>query len=257
MKRPSIVRALTEPVRASGEFATSVGLLPFWRLLPHGDGHPVLVLPGFMASDRSTTALRRLLSSLDYQVHGWGLGRNVGPTQRVAEEMPALVDRLARDGGTTISLVGWSLGGIYARFLTARMPRLVRGVVTLGTPVRQEVSRASNASPLFDALRAVHVPGLPALDDGEPLGAPVTAVHTRSDGIVHWQTCIVQEGPNAENLRVRGSHVGLGHNPAVVYLVADRLAQQEGEWAPFTAPAAYRRIITSVSAAEALGGVDQ
>ena len=248
MKRPSIVRALAEPIRASGELAISVALLPFRRLLAAGDGHPVLVLPGFMASDRSTGALRRLLASLGYETYGWGLGSNVGPTERVIDELPGLLDRIVNTAGGSVSLIGWSLGGVYARQLTARTPNLVRSVVTLGTPVRSEVTYTSNASPLYDALRAVHVPGHTLSDEGEPLQAPVTAIHTRSDGIVHWETCLVQEAPNAENLRVRGSHIGLGHNPAVLYIIADRLAQPDGAWKPFVAPSPYKRIITPVRA---------
>ena len=248
MKRPSVIRALAEPIRASGELVTSVGLLPFRGRLPTGDGHPVLVLPGFMAGDRSTVALRRMLASLGYAAHGWGLGANAGPTEKIINGLPDLVDRISTIARSSVSIVGWSLGGIYARQLAARMPKVVRTVVTLGTPVRDEGGVVStNASPLYDALRAVHVPGHRVLDGGAPLPVPVTAVHTRSDGIVHWEACLVEEAPNAENLRVRGSHVGLGHNPAVIYVIADRLAQPEGYWKHFVAPAAYRRIITAAS----------
>jgi pimeloyl-ACP methyl ester carboxylesterase len=140
--------------------------------------------------------------------------------------------------------VGWSLGGSYARHLATRTPDLIRTVVTMATPVRSEVQQSSNAPALFDALRAVHVPGHPILDGGHPLPVPVTAIHTRSDGIVNWRTCLVEEAPNAENLRVRSSHIGLGHNPAVVYVIADRLAQPEGEWKPLHVPIPYQRIIT-------------
>ncbi len=135
---------------------------------------------------------------------------------------------------------------MYARYLGARTADSIRTVVTLGTPVRMQVKQASNASALFDRLRAIHVPGHPMLDEGQPLDVPVTAIHTRTDGIVHWQTCLVQDAPNAENLRVAGSHTGLGFNPAVAYIVADRLALPEHQWTPFAAPAPYRRIITRI-----------
>lgn len=241
------MRALAEPVRASGEFATSVGLLPFYRLLPRGDGHPVLVLPGFMAADGSTSALRLVLTTLGYETHPWGLGRNVGPTERVIDAMPALLARIAREAGRTVSIVGWSLGGVYGRDLTAKHPDLVRSLITLGTPTRPAVRYTSNAAPLYNALRTYHASERDRFDDGEPLERPVTAIHTRSDGIVHWETCLIRETSNAENLRVRGSHIGLGHNPAVVYIVADRLAQPEDDWHPFVAPPAYRRIVTAVT----------
>lgn len=246
MKRPGIIHALSEPMRASGEYATSFGLMPFHRFLPDGDGHPILVLPGFMASDRSTTQLRRLLRRLGYETHPWGLGRNIGPTERVVDELPRLLEGIGDRSGRRVSLVGWSLGGVYARHLAASWPSLVRFVVTLGTPVRREVQGASNASVLYDSLRAVHVPGHLLLDDGAPLEVPVTAVHTRADGIVHWETCLVRPASNAENLRVRGSHIGLGYNPAVSYLIADRLAQTEDDWQPFEPGPPYGRVITVV-----------
>ncbi|NNF64025.1 MAG: alpha/beta fold hydrolase [Acidimicrobiia bacterium] len=248
MKRPSIISALAEPARASGEFVTSVGLLPFYRLLPRGDGHPVLVLPGFMAADGSTSPLRLVLTALGYETHPWGLGRNMGPTERVMDGMPELLHRIAGEAGRSVSIVGWSLGGVYGRDLAARHPDLVRSLVTLGTPTRPAVRYTSNAAPLYNALRNFHASDRDRFDDGEPLERPVTAIHTRSDGIIHWKTCLIRETANSENLRVRGSHVGLGHNPAVIYIIADRLAQPEGRWTPFVAPAAYRRVVTAVSA---------
>lgn len=244
MKKPGLITAFAEPLRSSGEFATSVGLLPLIRTLPKGDGHPVLVLPGFLASDSSTTWLRGLLGRLGYETHGWGLKRNLGPTEQVVNELPERVDRIAQEAGQTVSVIGWSLGGVYARHIAARTPDLVRGVITMGTPVRRAMRDASNAAGAFESLRAAHVPGYPILDDGAPLDVPVTAMHTRSDGIVPWKACIIQKAPNAENLRVRGSHIGLGHNPAVVYIVANRLALAHGAWEPLTVPGPYRGIIT-------------
>lgn len=252
MKRPGFFTAIAEPFRSTGEFATSVGLLPFVPVLPKGDGHPVLVLPGFLATDGSTAWLRRLLGGLGYRTYGWGLKRNLGPTEDVVNGLPALVDSIAQDAGERISVIGWSLGGIYARHLGARTPDLIRSVVTMGTPVRRDVRELSNASPAFDALRTTHVPGYPLLDDGVPLPTPVTAMHTRSDGVVPWKACLVESAPNAENLRVRGSHIGLGHNPAVIYVVADRLAQPDGGWRPIHIPSPYRRIITTEDAAQLL-----
>jgi pimeloyl-ACP methyl ester carboxylesterase len=243
VKRPPIIGAIVDPIRASGEFATSVGLLPFRSRLPGGNGGPVIVFPGFMAGDRSTGPMRRILSGLGYDVHGWGLGRNVGPTERVTHEMPAHLASLAEAAGKKVRLIGWSLGGVYARHLAARRPDLVESVVTLGTPVRSDVTEASNASGLFRLLAPVHTPGHPLLDEGTPLEVPVTAVHTRSDGIVHWETCIIASAPNAENLRVAGSHTGLGFNPAAVYVVADRLAQTDGTWDPLRVPRFYRGVI--------------
>jgi pimeloyl-ACP methyl ester carboxylesterase len=236
---------MVEPIRASGEYATSFGLLPFRSRLPAGSG-PVLVFPGFMATDRSTRPLRRVLRSLGYDVAGWGLGRNVGPTERVTQQLDSTLRTMYERDERPVRLVGWSLGGVYARHLAARLPDLVESVVTLGTPVRSEVSDASNAQALYSLMAAFHTPGHPLVDEGVPLEVPVTAVHTRSDGIVHWSTCLVDEAPNTENLRVSGSHTGLGYNPAVVYIIADRLAQRDGEWESFEVPRLYRGIIRPI-----------
>jgi pimeloyl-ACP methyl ester carboxylesterase len=148
-----------------------------------------------------------------------------------------------------VSIVGWSLGGIYARHLAATQAKAIRTIVTLGAPVRSAVEQTSHAHSVYTALRRLHADHSFALDEGSPLAVPVTAIHTRTDAIVHWRTCLVDPAPNAENLRVRGSHVGLGFNPAVMYIIADRLSQAPGRWAPFHAPLPYRRIITRVSVA--------
>lgn len=246
MRRPSVLAAIAEPVRAGGEYTTSIALMPLRSILPSGDGHPVLVLPGFTASDRSTAPMRRVLARLGYEVAGWGLGRNLGPTPAVVDGLPDLLRATRARHGRSVSLVGWSLGGIYARYLARQHPKLVRNVITLGTPVRAAVEQASNAQALYEALRPIHADHGVALDEGAPLEMPATAVHTRTDGIVHWRTCLIEDTATSENLRVTGSHTGLGFNPAAIYVVADRLAQRHAEWAPFLAPLPYRRIITRV-----------
>jgi pimeloyl-ACP methyl ester carboxylesterase len=187
-----------------------------------------------------------VLRSLGYDAHGWGLGRNVGPTERVTQQMPTLLGELAERSERKVRLVGWSLGGVYARHLAARRPDLVEAVTTMGSPVRSDVTAASNAQPLFRLLAPIHTPGHPLLDEGTPLEIPVTAIHTRSDGIVHWETCMVEPAANAENLRVSGSHTGMGFNPAVVYVIADRLAQPDGSWAPLQIPRFYRGVIRRI-----------
>lgn len=246
VRKPPLVNALVDPVRAGGELATSVGLMPFLRLLPAGDGHPVLVLPGFMASDTSTIPLRTFLRSKGYAVSAWDLGRNLGPTAAVMEGMPALLRRIVDNDGRKASIVGWSMGGIYARWLARNHPDRVRQVVTMGTPVRPAVERNSNASTLFDYLRPYHEEGHPGLDDGVPLDVPTTAIHTRSDAIVPWETCLIDPGAQSENVRVSGSHSGLGFNPAALYVVADRLALEVGAWLPLKVRRWARSVVAVV-----------
>jgi pimeloyl-ACP methyl ester carboxylesterase len=137
-----------------------------------------------------------------------------------------------------VSLIGWSLGGIYARELARRFPDDVRQVITLGTPFRNV--EATNV-PRF--LRAI-LERRPLPDEqsyrallADPLPVPSTAIYSRSDGIVHWESCQELAGPRSENIEVASSHLGLGHHPVVLLTVADRLAQPEGTWAPFAPPA--------------------
>jgi hypothetical protein len=210
---------------------------------PRGDGHPVLVLPGFLASDRSTGPMRSFLGSLGYDVLGFELGRNV-PTRELIE---ALRDRLSdlriRDGRQT-SIVGWSLGGIYARRIAREVPEWVRLVVSLGSPFRHVPGEESTAAPVMRAMaargRAVQLPSVPTDD---PLPVPSTSIFSRSDGIVPWKACLDTAGGPHETLEVTGSHCGLGHHPAVLWAVADRLAQPAGQWQPMNIPPALRPLL--------------
>jgi len=213
--------AATEPARTLATAGGMAALLPLLRWAPRGEPHPVLVLPGLLASDLSTRVLRAWLGRLDYPVVGWELGRNRGPSQEVVSELPRLVDRLAREHGTTVSIVGWSLGGIYARRLARKAPRQVRQVISLGSPI------AFTGGPRFAAGRG---------SQARPLPVPSTAVYSKWDGVVDWRACRQQRGPRSENVAVHASHLGMGHDPAVLWVVADRLAQPPGGWRPFERP---------------------
>src|SRR5262250_910225 len=133
---PSLIYALSEPGRFFLEINRLLLLHPLLRQARHGDGHPVMVLPGFLAADGSTAALRHYLSGWGYDTHGWGLGRNFGLRRtdpdfenRLAERVGAMVRR----AGRKVSLVGWSLGGVLARELARNCPEHVRSVITLGS----------------------------------------------------------------------------------------------------------------------------
>lgn len=243
-RRRAALLAATEPVRTVVSAGALAASLPVLRVAPRGEPHPVLVLPGLMASDLSTSALRRWLGRLGYPVVGWALGRNRGPTKEVTAELPALVARLAAEHGTPVTIVGWSLGGIFARRLARRTPRQVRQVITLGSPFRLRDGDRSAASHIADQVadtwRAEALRMSEAEQDKPPLPVPSTAVYSRTDGVVRWHTCIDTESELHENVEVRGSHSGLGFNPFVIYVVSDRLAQGEGDWRRFTAPVALR-----------------
>jgi pimeloyl-ACP methyl ester carboxylesterase len=239
---PALPLYWSEIARASAGWGFFLASLPLSPTLPAGDGHPVLVLPGLLAGDGSTVALRCLLRGLGYDVSGWELGRNLGPTAEAVSGMDGRLEELVQRHGHRVSLVGWSLGGIFARTLVRRSPELVRQVVTLGSPFRLARSDQSRATRVFERFSHLHVEhlSLPLEDGAEPLPVPTTSVYSRYDGIVAWRACLDAPGPFAENVEVYGSHLGLGHNPAVIWAVTDRLAQPEGAWRPFRAPAALR-----------------
>ena len=236
---PSKVLLLLEGGRSLFEFGLLGPSLPLLRGAARGDGHPVLVLPGLGADDLSTLPLRRFLSRHGYAAQGWQLGRNLG-RPALLDRLQERLDQLHRQHGRGVSLVGWSLGGIYAREAAKRMPQQVRCVVTLGSPFRGP-GRASNVQRVYEFLSGEKS------RDGDSLGlertppVPTTAIFTRGDGIVPWQRCIEAPGrERVESIEVRGSHCGLGHNPSVLYAVSDRLAQLEGAWTPFQPHRALR-----------------
>jgi pimeloyl-ACP methyl ester carboxylesterase len=220
-------------VRAIWELGAFFSMAPLLRMAPRGDGHPVLVLPGLAASDTSTRPLRAFLKDRGYAAHGWKLGANHGPRPGAEVRMQQRLGELFERHGRKVSLIGWSLGGVFAREMARRAPGQVRGVITLGSPFAS-APKASNAWRLYESLSGRDVGDWPERERMRtPPPVPSSAIYSRSDGIVAWQGCLEREGAQSENIEVEGSHCGLGHNPAVLYAIADRLAQAEGQWRPF------------------------
>jgi pimeloyl-ACP methyl ester carboxylesterase len=228
------------------ELGAFMAASPMLRLAGRGDRHPVLVLPGFTASDRSTEPLRWILRSQGYWTHGWRLGTNLGPTQRVIDGLHDRIEVLRQRHGQQITIIGWSLGGIYAREFARLHPDAVRQVITLGSPFRMTLGDRSAASRLVDRLsdrfNAETLNFALAENDKPPLPVPSTAIYSRDDGVVRWHTCIDIESETHENIEVRGSHSGLGWNTAVVYAISDRLAQPTDRWRRFRPPLAMRHL---------------
>src|ERR1700758_2475935 len=171
--------------RALHEFGTFLGALPLLSLTPRGDGHPVLVLPGLVASDRSTRPLRTFLNNRGYAAHGWRQGRNFGLRDGVREAMVDLVQELNDIHGRKVSLVGWSLGGLYARQLAKMMPERVRGVITLGSPFAAG-PKSTNAWRVYEFASGRRAEEEDARFGGSlqnPPPVPTTAIYSRTDGI--------------------------------------------------------------------------
>ena len=235
---PGLPLYLSEPGRAAADYGLYLATRPLLDRLPHGDGHPVLVLPGLLADDVSTRILRRVLRRLDYRVHGWRLGRNIGPTAACVTGLRDRMEDLSDRYGRPATLVGWSLGGIFARDIARRAPESVRQVITLGSPFRLEHNGQSRATRVFDRYAHLHVEHrtLPLESEATPMPVPSTSIYSHFDGIVPRRSCLDLPGERCENIAVMASHLGLGHHPAAIWAIADRLAQPEGRWKPFKAP---------------------
>lgn len=234
LRPPALMLTLME-ARSLAEMATLSLMRRALADMPGGDGHPVLVLPGLMSSDWSTRAMRRFLIDRGYDAHGWGLGTNLGPRGRLEDDLAALLNALADRHGRKVSLIGISLGGIYARQLAKAFPALTRSVITLGSPFAGS-PRATRAWRVYEWVSGHgidssdhHMGGRLAM----PPPLPTTAVFSRTDGICAWQCCVERPGPLSESVEVTGSHLGLTHNPLAYRVLADRLAQPEGLFRPY------------------------
>src|SRR4029450_8329411 len=190
--------------RAVSELGAFLGALPLLSLAPRGDGHPVLVLPGLVASDTSTRPLRSFLKSRGYAVSGWRQGRNLGLRHGVQNAIVDLVQELNDTHGRKVSLVGWGLGGLYARQLAKMMPQRVRSVITLGSPFASG-PKATNAWRVYEMAS-----GRRADEEGSGLGGalsgtppvPTTAIFSRTDGVCAWQGCMEKTSATSESIEV-------------------------------------------------------
>jgi len=219
--------------RAPWELWASLVSRPLLSQAPKGDGHPVLVFPGLATGDMTTLVLRNFLRDRGYVPYAWEQGLNRGPRPGVIEACVERVQQLRAEHGQNVSLVGWSLGGIYAREIAKTIPDAVRSVITLGTPFSGS-PRANNAWRLYEFTSGQSIandPRLVGLKQTPPV--PTTSIYSRTDGIVAWQCCVEKETERSENIEVHASHFGIGVNPTALYAVADRLAQPEGGWERF------------------------
>jgi pimeloyl-ACP methyl ester carboxylesterase len=219
--------------RAPWEYAAMLAAAPWLNRLPKGDGHPVIVFPGLGASDTSTLPLRNFLRDRGYTPYAWKQGFNFGPRHGVLDSCRALVHQVAQRHQEKVSLVGWSLGGIYAREIAKEQPEHARCVITLGTPFTGH-PRATNAWRFYELVsgQSVHDPVL-VEQVKQPPTCPTTSIYSKSDGIVAWQCSINPAAPHTENIEVHASHIGMGMNPLALYAVADRLAQDPQRWQRF------------------------
>ncbi len=238
------------------EMALLPASLPLLMEAPQGDGHPVLLVPGFMASESSLIALKLFLQNKGYDVHMWGLGRNVGFRSKHANALPQKIRYLHHITGRKVSLVGWSLGGVFSLYGAQSTLECVRSIITLGSPVSVDAQSGSQSPTAVKALyrlvshrlgASAHMmqPRAKAMRERRRLAIPTSCLYSLSDGVVPPQEATIDGDPALhENIQVPGSHIGLGFNGIVLSIVADRLAQPEGDWMPFSPQGLLARVLS-------------
>ena len=232
LRAPGMVRLALE-WRAPWEFGAGILAHSWLATAAGGDGHPVIVYPGLLASDLSTLLMRRFLDGRSYVTYGWEQGSNLGLRAGVLDTCRKQLRKVRKRHRRRVSLIGWSLGGLFARELAKEFPEDVRLVITLGTPFTGH-PKATNAWRIYELVTG-HRIGAPELHEPLRVAPPVptTSIFSRTDGIVAWECCVQPCTRAAESIEVQSSHFGLGTIPTSLYAIADRLAQPEGEWRPF------------------------
>jgi triacylglycerol esterase/lipase EstA (alpha/beta hydrolase family) len=233
-RAPPLALLATEPLRAL--FDLCAGKLGS-AAQPVGDGHPVIVFPGLGAAPFTTAHLRRYLAESGFDARCWGRGVNTGPDGPIDTWLPGLAEdvrRIARESACKVSLVGWSLGGVYAREIAKLAPEAVRQVITLGTPFASLGGGTTHAETIYKLLGGDTSQLTPALQQriAQAPPVPITAIYSKSDGVVSWRGCIEKKTATSESVEVHASHLGMITHPDVLRIVANRLAQPEGQWRP-------------------------
>jgi hypothetical protein len=238
IRRPPLALLGIEPWRAAWEYFAHKRSTGAAR--DAADGHPVVLFPGLGSAGNALRPLRKYCKALGYDSIDWGRGFNTGPQGDVSAwlaELAAHTERLLAHRPQSATLLGWSLGGLYAREVAKLLGPRVRQVITIGTPFNADADHTnvgwvfrllSGTPPAFDQQFSERLRTAP--------NVPTTSIYSRSDGVVAWQTCTHRDdAAHTEDVEVTSSHLGMGWNAAVLAVVADRLAQRPGQWQPYRA----------------------
>jgi pimeloyl-ACP methyl ester carboxylesterase len=252
---PKLIYTLLE-VRGLLEVASLPLWLPLLQTTPRGDGHPVLLVPGFAASDATLVGLRVFLRSRGYHVETWGFGQNTGFQRKFTQALEQKLRHMHHMHERKASLVGWSLGGIYAFYAAHCAPECVRSVISLGGPLRVTAVNDQVPLPVKALYRyfahpmgpVAHISNVRARLLRSPPPVPSACIYSATDGIVPPDAARIDAPAGThENIWVPGSHLGMGFNAAVMWVLADRLAQPEGSWQPFAPSGALGALYASAA----------
>lgn len=233
MKRPSLLYFFLEIPRGMLRFVTSLPFLFSGKATKSGNGQPVFVIPGFLNTDSITYLLRNYLDRSGYKTFGWDLGLNTGSMKNL-KILSENIQKIHREEGQKITLIGFSLGGVYARELAKMHPEMISGLFTLGSPFRG-LDAPNNASWLLHVLEFVGVKKKSSKDQSDffrkvviPAPVPTVAMYTKTDGVVSWEGCIEDpEDELHENVEMTGSHFGMTMNEEVFKLIGNRIPEQQ------------------------------
>jgi pimeloyl-ACP methyl ester carboxylesterase len=223
-RRPPLRRTLAEAMAVIGP-ARMPPMASLLAAAPRGDGHAVLVLPGWLCGDGYTAVVREYLDALGYSAHGWNVGTNVGPTRRLLRgAMDRLIELSDRHGPA--SILGFSLGGLFARWLSIQMPDRVRQIITVCSPIHEP---ARNFCLPLDPLLGMWPNGdLPRLvhEIGRPVPVPGTYLYSGDDGVVTWTACCDTSASPEDNIEIGGPHMLIAQNTKMMAILAERLARR-------------------------------
>jgi triacylglycerol lipase len=236
-QRPSLVDFLLEfrfPLEAAVLFLSYAIRQPFPRA-DNRNRKTVMMIPGFMAGDLTLAPLAKFCEWLGHKTFFTGIWSNSRCPREMVPHLERSLEEIHAAFGRVV-IIGHSLGGMYALELAVRRPDLIERVITLGSPVRSVVDSSHPlvlATARFVAiLRGMDhgciTPSGTCIENGverHPGEVPTTAMYSRTDGVVNWESCVHQSGATTvENVEVTGSHIGMAVNAGVYHVVADRLA---------------------------------
>ena len=221
------------------------------RRAPRGNFHPVMTIPGFGGADGCMAIMRMYLNHWGYDAQPWGLGRNLIKEkvqtldevlqycEKVECDIVKKLECIADEKGEKVSLIGWSMGGIFANSIAQTHPDLVRQIITLGSPIGDP--RGTSVWNIMKRVMGGEVPDymqnvqgwIDRRDQQGERKVRTSIIYSEHDGAVSKESAIIDDHHLVENIHVPSSHVGFTHNPLVYWVIADRLSQDIDDWKPF------------------------
>ena len=239
---PRFSNSVFELYRVFAEIGGCVLSKRLWKHLPKGDGHTVLVVPGFLCGDGYTSILRKCLENINYRAIGWGLGTNSPPTdslnevgivafrRKVERQLLEIIVQEAEQSNHKVSLIGWSLGGIYSVALAHKHPELINQVITLGTPFgdpRGTIFHNLVPQRMLSKVSDQYASDWISSTFQGDLRVSVTAIYSKSDGFVSPDIALLPEHPMMKNRQLSSSHIGFPLNPFVYEAIAEELSGRQ------------------------------